>query len=79
MIDPVTTVAHLAYDKATAPEFITPALMVDVLTDTVALRLSRQQYLNVLDLAEGLQLMEVNQRYRKYRPQVPRRGHAKEW
>ncbi|XP_038059496.1 vacuolar protein sorting-associated protein 13C-like [Patiria miniata] len=79
VIDPVTTAARLALDKATAPQYLTPMLMVDILTETVAMTISRQQYLNILDLIEGMKLMEVNQRYRKYRPAVRSAGHAKEW
>ena len=79
MIDPITTTAHLAYDKSTAPEFVSPMLMLDVLTETLGVALSRQQYLNILDLIESMKLMEVNQRYRKYRPTVPAKKNAKEW
>ena len=75
----MTTAARLAFDKATAPEYLTPMLAVDILTETVAMTLSHQQYLNILDLIEGIKLMEVNQRYRKYRPSVRSAGHAKEW
>ncbi|XP_022100693.1 vacuolar protein sorting-associated protein 13A-like [Acanthaster planci] len=79
VVEPMTTAARLAFDKTTAPEYLTPMLAVDILTEMVVMTLSHQQYLNILDLIEGMKLMEVNQRYRKYRPAVRSAGHAKEW
>ena len=37
------------------------------------------QFLNMLTLADSFQLMAVNQKYRKFSPGTPVRGHAKAW
>ncbi|XP_071800647.1 intermembrane lipid transfer protein VPS13A-like isoform X2 [Asterias amurensis] len=79
VVSPTTTSAHLAFDKSTAPDYVSPMLTLDVLTETLSVVLSRQQYLNVLDLVESIKLMGVNQRYRKFRPTVPASRSAKEW
>ena len=37
------------------------------------------QYLNIVELLESMERMTLASKYRKYRPDVPKKGNAKQW
>lgn len=77
VLKPISAKVKIIFNKSLESKI--PKLLVDVLLQDVALQLSRQQYLEVILLGQSFTLMEINQRYRKYRPNVPRKGNAKAW
>ncbi|XP_064629495.1 intermembrane lipid transfer protein VPS13A-like isoform X5 [Lineus longissimus] len=56
-----------------------PKFLGDFVLQEIDIMLSRQQFLNVLSLTESFKLMEVNQQYRKWRPNVSVKNNVKSW
>lgn len=77
VLKPISAKVKVIFNKSL--ESKVPKLLVDVLLQDVALQLSRQQYLEMILLGQSFAFMEVNQRYRKYRPNVPCEGNEKVW
>ncbi|XP_071478587.1 intermembrane lipid transfer protein VPS13A-like, partial [Diadema antillarum] len=79
VVEPVTTTARLTFDKSDQLDYSKPQVVLDILTSALSISFSRQQFLAAIDLQRSLQLMAVNERYRKYRPSVGVRGNARRW
>ncbi|EEC00486.1 vacuolar protein-sorting protein, putative, partial [Ixodes scapularis] len=77
ILKPISAKVKIIFNKSLESKI--PKLLVDVLLQDVATQLSRQQYLGMILLKWSFELMEINQRYRKYHPNVPCKGHAREW
>ncbi|KAL3234197.1 hypothetical protein MRX96_022634 [Rhipicephalus microplus] len=77
VLKPISVKVKIIFNKSL--ESTVPKLLVDVLLQDVALQLSRQQYLEIILLGQSFALMEINQRYRKYQPNVPCKGNEKKW
>ncbi|KAM7308838.1 vacuolar protein sorting-associated protein 13A isoform X4 [Ixodes scapularis] len=77
ILKPISAKVKIIFNKSLESKI--PKLLVDVLLQDVATQLSRQQYLGMILLRWSFELMEINQRYRKYHPNVPCKGHAREW
>ncbi|WAR06888.1 VP13A-like protein [Mya arenaria] len=56
-----------------------PKLFTDVTLEDIEILLSRQQFLNILSLKDSFQMMSVNQKYRKYHPNVPLKISPRSW
>ncbi|XP_077487985.1 intermembrane lipid transfer protein VPS13A-like isoform X2 [Amblyomma americanum] len=77
VLKPISAKVKIIFNKSLEAKI--PKLLVDVLLQDVALQLSRQQYLEMILLGQSFTLMEINQRYRKYRPNIPCKGNEKVW
>ncbi|XP_077977339.1 intermembrane lipid transfer protein VPS13A-like [Glandiceps talaboti] len=78
VINPITTEARISYNKSDK-DLMEPKLMLEIVTEEIAAMLSRQQYIEVLDLVQSFKLMEINKLYRRYEPNVAVKGNAKAW
>ncbi|CAH1799949.1 unnamed protein product [Owenia fusiformis] len=56
-----------------------PMLIADLVIEDIDIIFSRQQYLNLMALLDSFKLMALNQRYRKYAPDMPVKGNAHLW
>ncbi|KAL4233207.1 hypothetical protein ACF0H5_007891 [Mactra antiquata] len=56
-----------------------PKFFADISLDEIEILLSRQQFLNILTLKDSFQLMSVNQKYRKYHPNVLLKISPRSW
>eukprot|EP00057_Strongylocentrotus_purpuratus_P026580 XP_011681054.1 PREDICTED: vacuolar protein sorting-associated protein 13A-like [Strongylocentrotus purpuratus] len=80
VVEPVTTTARLTFDKSDPPtDYTNPQIILDILTSALTISLTRPQYICIIDLAQSMQLLAVNERYRKYRPGVHVQGNTKKW
>uniref|UniRef100_T1J4H6 Vacuolar protein sorting-associated protein 13 n=1 Tax=Strigamia maritima TaxID=126957 RepID=T1J4H6_STRMM len=61
------------------PEFSIPKLVLSLIMDDLSFSLSKFQYHDILILSQSLEWMTISSRYRKYKPDVPVKGHAKQW
>ncbi|KFM65296.1 Vacuolar protein sorting-associated protein 13C, partial [Stegodyphus mimosarum] len=82
MLGPINSKAQLRLNSK--PEldgsgFKIPKVWLNVVMEEIAVGLSRLQYQDLIKLLESLDRMTVATLYRKYRPDVPKLGHAKEW
>ncbi|KAK6170959.1 hypothetical protein SNE40_019236 [Patella caerulea] len=77
IIEPVTAQARLIL--STENNFSLPKVFVDFMLEELEVLLSRQQFLNLLSLSDSFQMMSINQRYRKYHPNVPLKVSPRSW
>ena len=80
LIKPISSVAHLRLN--TKPElnnFTIPKIFLTVVFDDIAVGLSKLQFDDVLEMLESFERMNLLAKYRKYRPDVPHKNHAKQW
>ncbi|KAK3591108.1 hypothetical protein CHS0354_035920 [Potamilus streckersoni] len=56
-----------------------PKIFSDITLQEIEILLSRQQFLNLLSLNDSFKLMRINQRYRKYHPNVPLKISPRSW
>ncbi|XP_070568681.1 intermembrane lipid transfer protein VPS13A-like isoform X2 [Ptychodera flava] len=78
VIHPIMTEAKISFDKSDT-NLMEPKIMLDIVTEEISTALSRQQYVEVLDLVQSFKMMDINKLYRKYEPDVPVKGNAKAW
>ncbi|GFR60476.1 vacuolar protein sorting-associated protein 13A-like, partial [Elysia marginata] len=56
-----------------------PKLFMDFTVEDVELLLSRQQFLNLINLSESFKRMRIQQRYRKFRPEASLKMNPQAW
>ncbi|GFO42654.1 vacuolar protein sorting-associated protein 13a-like [Plakobranchus ocellatus] len=56
-----------------------PKLFMDFTVEEVEVLISRQQFLNLINLGESFKMMRIQQRYRKYRPDVSLKVNPNAW
>ncbi|XP_048240040.1 vacuolar protein sorting-associated protein 13A-like isoform X2 [Haliotis rufescens] len=76
IIEPVTAQARLIISTENNS---LPKVFADFTLEEIEVLLSRQQFLNLLTLSESFQLMSINQRYRKYHPNIPLKVSPRSW
>ncbi|XP_053396044.1 intermembrane lipid transfer protein VPS13A-like isoform X3 [Mercenaria mercenaria] len=77
IIEPVSAETRLIISKDNNSSM--PKVFADVSLAEIDVLLSRQQFLNILNLKDSFQLMSVNQKYRKYHPNVPLKISPRSW
>ncbi|GIX68716.1 vacuolar protein sorting-associated protein 13C [Caerostris extrusa] len=82
MLGPINSKAQLRLNSKPEGDgsgFKIPKVWLNVVMEEIAVGLSRLQYQDLIKLLESLDRMTIASLYRKYRPDVPKTGHAKEW
>ncbi|XP_064596167.1 intermembrane lipid transfer protein VPS13C-like [Liolophura sinensis] len=80
LIRPISSVAHLRLNtKPDATNFSIPKILLTIVFDDITVALAKLQYNDILQLLEGFERLELLSIYRKYRPDVPRKGNASTW
>ncbi|GBM38371.1 Vacuolar protein sorting-associated protein 13 [Araneus ventricosus] len=82
MLGPINSKAQLRLNSKPEGDgsgFKIPKVWLNVVMEEIAVGLSRLQYQDLIKLLESLDRMTIASLYRKYRPDVPKIGHAKEW
>ncbi|XP_076444664.1 LOW QUALITY PROTEIN: intermembrane lipid transfer protein VPS13A-like [Babylonia areolata] len=77
IIEPVAAQARLIV--CTENGYTLPKVFADFTLEEIEILLSRQQFLNLLTLADSFQMMWINQRYRKYHPNVSLKVSPRSW
>ncbi|KAH9508957.1 hypothetical protein Btru_048396 [Bulinus truncatus] len=77
IMEPVAAQARLIIN--TENNFTLPKLFMDFTVEEVEILISRQQFLNLINLSDSFQLMRVNQRYRKYHPNISLKVSPRSW
>nr|XP_022907818.1 vacuolar protein sorting-associated protein 13-like isoform X1 [Onthophagus taurus] len=62
-----------------ANRFVIPKVMATWEMEQLAVGMSKQQYRDIIGLADSMALMSRGEPFRKFRPHVPYKGHYKEW
>ncbi|XP_053128095.1 intermembrane lipid transfer protein VPS13C isoform X2 [Hemicordylus capensis] len=76
---PVSASAKLYINPHAEMELKTPKIDWSMEVQSIAVELTKPQYLSMLDLLESIDYMVRNVPYRKYRPDVPPHKHARQW
>ncbi|ESO95114.1 hypothetical protein LOTGIDRAFT_160876 [Lottia gigantea] len=80
ILKPISSVAHLKLNtKPELSNFSIPKIFLTLVFDNVAIALNKLQYNDVLETLESLERMALLGIYRKYKPDVPFKGHVKKW
>ncbi|CAL1260766.1 unnamed protein product [Larinioides sclopetarius] len=82
MLGPINSKAQLILNSKPEGDgsgFKIPKIWLNVVMEEIAVGLSKLQYQDLIKLLESLDRMTIASLYRKYRPDVPKVGHAKEW
>ncbi|KAL3882618.1 hypothetical protein ACJMK2_028943 [Sinanodonta woodiana] len=77
IVEPVSAQTRVIISKdnnLTMPKFFS-----DITLQEIEILLSRQQFLNLLSLNDSFKLMRINQRYRKYHPNVLLKISPRSW
>ncbi|CAL1544725.1 unnamed protein product, partial [Lymnaea stagnalis] len=77
IMEPVAAQARLIINTDT--NFTLPKLFMDFTVEEVEVLLSRQQFLNLINLKDSFQLMRINQRYRRYHPNISLKVSPRSW
>jgi len=82
VIGPIRTTTKVAFiispDKGPEP-FSTPRAVFKTVVDEIPLGLNRNQFLNIIRIAESLDFMLRKQKHRKFRPNVSYKDHYRDW
>ncbi|XP_062998550.1 intermembrane lipid transfer protein VPS13C isoform X2 [Elgaria multicarinata webbii] len=76
---PVSASAKLYINPHAEIELQTPKIDWSMEVQSIAVELTKPQYLSMIDLLESIDYMVRNVPYRKYRPEVPLHKNAKLW
>ncbi|XP_042328008.1 LOW QUALITY PROTEIN: vacuolar protein sorting-associated protein 13C [Sceloporus undulatus] len=76
---PVSASAKLYINPHAETELQTPKIDWSMEVQSIAVELTKPQYLSMIDLLESIDYMVRNVPYRKYRPEVPLHNNAKQW
>ncbi|XP_039196017.1 vacuolar protein sorting-associated protein 13C isoform X5 [Crotalus tigris] len=76
---PISASAKLYLNPHAEEELKTPKIDWAMEVQSIAVELTKPQYLSMIDLLESIDYMVRNVPYRKYRPEVSLHGNAKQW
>ncbi|KAH0619803.1 hypothetical protein JD844_014073 [Phrynosoma platyrhinos] len=79
LFKPVSASAKLYINPHAEIELQTPKIDWNMEVQSIAVELTKPQYLSMIDLLESIDYMVRNVPYRKYRPEVPLHKNAKQW
>ncbi|TSM20261.1 Vacuolar protein sorting-associated protein 13C [Bagarius yarrelli] len=76
---PIFASAKICINPNADVELKSPKAKVHLEVQDIAIEFSKPQYLSVLELLESVDCMVKNAPYRKFRPDVPVKKHARQW
>ncbi|XP_077174397.1 intermembrane lipid transfer protein VPS13C isoform X2 [Paroedura picta] len=76
---PVSASAKLYIDPCAETELTTPKVDWSMEVQSIAVELTKPQYLSMIDFLESMDYMVRNAPYRKYRPDLPLHKNARKW
>ncbi|ETE73059.1 Vacuolar protein sorting-associated protein 13C, partial [Ophiophagus hannah] len=76
---PISASAKLYLNPHAEEERETPKVDCAMEVQSIAVELTKPQYLSMIDLLESIDYMVRNAPYRKYRPEVSLHGNAQQW
>ncbi|MXQ95840.1 hypothetical protein E5288_WYG002671 [Bos mutus] len=76
---PISANAKLQMNRRSDFDFSAPKIDLDVELHDITIQLNKPQYFSFMELLESVDMMTQNVPYRKFKPDVPLRYHAKEW
>ncbi|XP_059141648.1 intermembrane lipid transfer protein VPS13A-like [Physella acuta] len=80
LFKPISAVAHLRLNtKPEQTDFSLPKIFLTLVFDEIAVSLSKDQYDDILEILEAMERMNLMAMYKKTRPAVSYKGHAKQW
>jgi vacuolar protein sorting-associated protein 13A/C len=80
VIEPIASQAHLRlHTKPESDQYSLPKILLNVVMEEIAIALNKNQYQDIMEMLEGIERMHLAAIYRKYKPDVAYKGHAKEW
>uniref|UniRef100_A0A8C5SHG1 Vacuolar protein sorting 13 homolog C n=1 Tax=Laticauda laticaudata TaxID=8630 RepID=A0A8C5SHG1_LATLA len=79
LFKPISASAKLYLNPHAEEERETPKVDCAMEVQSIAVELTKPQYLSMIDLLESIDYMVRNAPYRKYRPEVSLHGNAQQW
>ncbi|XP_051012690.1 intermembrane lipid transfer protein VPS13C [Acomys russatus] len=79
IFQPISASAKLYMNPGAESELRTPKLDGNVEVQSIALELTKPQYLSMIDFLESLDYMVRNAPYRKYKPCLPLHANCRQW
>ncbi|XP_070287563.1 intermembrane lipid transfer protein VPS13A isoform X1 [Myotis yumanensis] len=76
---PISAKAKLQMNRRSDFDFSAPKIKLDVELHDIAIEFNKPQYFSLMELLESVDMMTQNLPYRKFKPDVPVHGHAREW
>ncbi|XP_071479699.1 intermembrane lipid transfer protein VPS13A-like [Diadema antillarum] len=79
LIEPISSQAQLKLNPKPESDLSIPQAYVNLVVQSIGVALRKKQYRDVMQLLGSFETMARNQPYRKFKPEVPLQGHAREW
>ncbi|KAG1695557.1 Vacuolar protein sorting-associated protein 13 [Nymphon striatum] len=82
LLEPINSTAQLKLNpkpENDGSEYNIPKILLNVIMQELGIAISNFQYQDILQLLQSFERMNCASRYRKYHPNVPHKGHSKEW
>ncbi|XP_070537095.1 intermembrane lipid transfer protein VPS13A-like isoform X2 [Ptychodera flava] len=79
LIKPISMKAQVRINPKPTSDMSIPKIFVNVVLEEIGVSLSKKQFRDLMELLESFERMVRNEPYRKYRPNVPAKGNAKQW
>ncbi|XP_041074256.1 vacuolar protein sorting-associated protein 13C-like [Polyodon spathula] len=76
---PIFASAKLCINPHAEIELKSPKMYLDMEVQSIAIEMTRPQYLSMIDLLESVDYMVRNAQYRKYKPELPLHKNARKW
>ncbi|KAM7093260.1 intermembrane lipid transfer protein VPS13A isoform 6-T6 [Molossus nigricans] len=76
---PISANAKLQMNRRSDFDFSAPKINLHVELHDIAIEFNKPQYFSLMELLESVDMMSQNLPYRKFKPDVPVHGHAREW
>ncbi|MGH0128136.1 UNVERIFIED_CONTAM: hypothetical protein FKN15_033577 [Acipenser sinensis] len=76
---PIFASAKLCINPHAEIELKSPKMYLDMEVQSIAIEMTKPQYLSMIDLLESVDCMVKNAPYRKYRPELPLHNNARKW
>ncbi|CAH3166779.1 unnamed protein product [Porites lobata] len=79
ILQPISATTKVKMNIKPGSDLSIPKIFLSLVLQEIQLVLLRQQYHDVMELLESFDRMATNSRFRKYKPNDPLHGHAKQW
>ncbi|XP_068741113.1 intermembrane lipid transfer protein VPS13A-like [Montipora capricornis] len=79
ILQPISATTKVKMNVKPGSDLSIPKIFLSLVLQEISLVLMRQQYHDVMKLLESFDRMATNSLFRKYKPNSPLHGHAKEW
>ncbi|XP_028969113.1 vacuolar protein sorting-associated protein 13 [Galendromus occidentalis] len=80
LVAPITSTVRMRINQKPEREYYEmPSITIDITIEDISMKISKNQYHDIMALMDSMNRMWLADKYRKHRPAVPLQSNAKQW